>query len=71
LITIYGYIGDDLFAGPIQNLLNGNDDKGPAVDLVSKITSIEIVGSIASVKMESKNWTGHKFADFFNRLKVD
>jgi hypothetical protein len=28
--TIFGYIGDDLFAGPIQQLFDWNDDNGPA-----------------------------------------
>ena len=28
--TIYGYIGSDLFAGPIQNLYDWNDGNGPA-----------------------------------------
>ncbi|HEY0563353.1 MAG TPA: nuclear transport factor 2 family protein [Methylophilus sp.] len=69
--TIYGYIGDDLFAGPIQKLFDWNDENGPAADLVSKITNIDIVGSVASARVESENWTGHKFTDFFNLLKVD
>ena len=69
--TIFGYIGSDLFAGPIQKLFDWNDENGPATDIVSKIAQIDIEGSIATVGLESDNWTGHKFTDFFTLLKVD
>jgi len=69
--TIFGYIGDDLFAGPIQGLFDWNDENGPATDLESKITSIDIIGTVASVRLELDNWTGHKFTDLFTMLKVD
>lgn len=69
--TIFGYVGADLFAGPIQGLYDWNDANGAATDIVSRIVKIEIVGTVASVRLESDNWTGHRFTDFFNLLKVD
>jgi len=69
--TIYGYVGSDLFAGPIQNLYDWNDQNGPASGIVSRITHIDIVGTAASVRLESDNWTGHRFTDFFNLLKIE
>ena len=36
--TIFGYIGDDLFAGPIQKLFDWNDKNGPATELETKIS---------------------------------
>lgn len=69
--TIYGYVGPDLFAGPIQGLYDWNDENGPAKDMKSKITHIDVVGTAASVRLESDNWTGHRFTDFFNLLKID
>ena len=69
--TIFGYIGDDLFAGPIQKLFDWNDKNGPATEIETKIANIDIVGKIATVRLESDNWTGHKFTDFFTLLKVD
>lgn len=69
--TIYGYVGPDLFAGPIQGLYDWNDENGPAKDIESRIVSIDIVETVASVRLESDNWTGHRFTDFFNLLKVD
>ena len=69
--TIFGYIGADLFAGPIQKLFDWNDENGPASDIVTKIAHMDIEGSIATVRLESDNWTGHKFTDFFTLLKVD
>ena len=69
--TIFGYIGDDLFAGPIKKLFDWNDKNGPATEIQTKISSIDIAGSIATVRLESDNWTGHKFTDFFTLLKVE
>jgi hypothetical protein len=69
--TIYGYVGPDLFAGPMQNLYDWNDENGPAPDIVSRITHFDVVGTAASVRLESDNWTGHRFTDFFNLLKID
>ncbi|CAG0952194.1 hypothetical protein MTYP_00254 [Methylophilaceae bacterium] len=69
--TIYGYVGPDLFAGPIQGLFDWNDQNGPASGIVSRIVSIDVAGTVASVRLESDNWTGHRFTDFFNLLKVD
>jgi hypothetical protein len=69
--TIFGYVGEDLFSGPIENLYKWNDANGPAKDIKSKIVNIEIVGTAASVRVESDNWTGHRFTDFFNVLKIN
>jgi len=32
---------------------------------------MDIMETIATVRLESDNWTGHKFTDFFTLLKVD
>jgi len=69
--TWFGYVGPDLVAGPVQTLFDWNDSNGAAKDLVYNISKIEIVGSIASVRIELDNWTGNRFTDLFNLLKVD
>ncbi|MGI8835708.1 MAG: nuclear transport factor 2 family protein [Pyrinomonadaceae bacterium] len=69
--TIFGYIGPDLFAGPIQGLFDWNDKNGPATGLQGRITSIDLVETVATVRLELDNWTGHRFTDFFTLLKVD
>ena len=69
--TIFGYVGPDLFAGPIQKLFDWNDQNGPATNLQSQITNIDIAGTIATVRLELDNWTGHRFTDMFTLLKVD
>ena len=69
--TVYGYIGKDLFAGPIQNLFDWNDGNGPATELKANIASIDVIGTVATVRLELDNWTGHKFTDLFNLLNVD
>jgi len=69
--TIFGYIGPDLFAGPIQGLFDWNDQNGPAAELQGRITSIDIIETVATVRLELENWSGHRFTDLFTLLKVD
>lgn len=69
--TIFGYIGPDLFAGPIQGLFDWNDQNGPATELQGRITSIDLIETVAAVRLELDNWTGHRFTDLFTLLKVD
>ena len=69
--TVFGYVGPDLFAGPIENLFAWNDDNGPATELVDRIASIDVVGIVATVRLELENWTGIRFTDLFTLLKVD
>ncbi len=69
--TVFGYVGPDLFAGPIENLFAWNDDNGPATELVDRIASIDVVGTVATVRLELENWTGIRFTDLFTLLKVD
>ncbi|HEY7783796.1 MAG TPA: nuclear transport factor 2 family protein [Pyrinomonadaceae bacterium] len=69
--TIFGYVGPDLFAGPIQGLYDWNDQNGAATELDSRIVSIEIINTIATVRLELENWTGHRFTDLFTLLKID
>jgi len=69
--TIFGYVGDSLFAGPIQQLFDWNDENGPAKGLEARIASIDITGTVATVRLELDNWTGHRFTDLFTLLKVD
>jgi hypothetical protein len=69
--TIFGYVGTDLLAGPIQKLFDFNDQNGPATGLQAQTANIDIIGTIATVRLESDNWTGHRFTDLFTLLKVD
>ena len=69
--TIFGYAGPDLLAGPIQQLFDWNDENGPATGLKARIASIDLIGTVATVRLELDNWTGHRFTDLFTMLKVD
>jgi hypothetical protein len=69
--TIFGYVGADLFAGPIQQLFSWNDENGPATGLKASIASIDLIGTVATVRLELDNWTGHRFTDLFTLLKID
>ena len=67
----FGYIGGNLFAGPIQQMFDWNDGNGPATGLQARITDIDIIGTVAMVRLELDNWTGHRFTDIYPLLKVD
>ena len=69
--TIYGYVGTDLLAGHIEQLFDWNDNNGPATELRSQIASIDIAETVATVRLELKNWTGLRFTDLFTLLRID
>src|SRR5262245_9867268 len=69
--TIFGYAGPEIFGGPIQKLFDWNDKNGPATGLEARLASVDIAGTIATVRLELDNWTGHKFTDMFTLLKID
>ncbi len=69
--TIFGYVGTDLFAGPIEKLFAWNDENGAATGLQARIAGIDLVETVATVRLELDNWTGSRFTDLFTLLKVD
>ena len=69
--TIFGYVPDGLFAGPIQQLFDWNEANGPATELEPRIASVDVVDTIASVRLELYDWIGDRFTDLFTLLKLD
>jgi len=68
--TIFGYENGELFSGPIQRLFDWLDQNGPASALQAKLTQIDVVETIATVRLELENWTGTNYTDLFTLLKV-
>lgn len=71
LATICGYVGPDLFAGPIGMFYEWHDDNGPAADIRAGELHIDIEGTAATGRIEIDDWTGHRFTDFFTLVKID
>ncbi len=69
--TIFGYAGADLFAGPIQRLFDWVDENDPATGLQARIASIDLINTVATVRLELDNWNGSRYTDLFTLLKVD
>ena len=69
--TIFGYVGDDLFAGPIELLFSWNDESGPSADLLYEIEDVDLEGTVATARLGITHWHGHRFTDFFTLLKLD
>ena len=69
--TIFGYAGADLFGGPIQQLFDWSDENGPAAALQARVASIDLVGTVAIVRLELTNLNSARYTDMFTLLKVD
>ncbi len=69
--TIHGYIGGDLFAGPIQLLFDWVAESPPAPNLVATIANIDIADTVATARVEIIDWLGHRFTDQSTLLKED
>ncbi len=69
--TIFGYAGADLFGGPIQQLFDWSDQNGPAAELQARVASIDLVGTVAIVRLELTNLNSARYTDMFTLLKVD
>jgi hypothetical protein len=70
LATICGYVGPDLFAGPIGMFYDWHDDNGAAADIKAGELHVDIEGTAATARIEIDNWTGHRFTDFFTLVRV-
>ena len=68
--TIFGYVKAGLFAGPIQQFFDWHEGNGPARGLESRIVSIDLVETVATVRIALDDWTGDRFTDLFTLLKV-
>jgi hypothetical protein len=67
---IFGFLQGEPFFGPIQILFDWDEKNGPARDIKTQITSIDVAGTVASVRLEIDNWTGIRFTDFFTLCKI-
>lgn len=70
LATICGYVGPDLFAGPIDMFYEWHAENGAAADITAGEPQVDIEGTAATARIEINNWTGHRFTDFFTLVKV-
>ena len=68
--TIFGYVGSDLFAGPIQQLFEWTDANGPSPELNVQIVHVSRTDTAATARLELDNWVGNRFTDLFTLLKV-
>ena len=52
-------------------IFDWNDANGPATQLEAQVESLEVADTVATARVELRNWTGHRFTDLFTLLKVD
>ena len=68
--TIFGHAGASMMAGPIQQLFDGIDQNPGATELQARIASIDVINTIATVRLELDNWSGKRYTDMFTLLKA-
>lgn len=76
--TFYGYSEGTLLAGPIQILFDWIDANGPASATRVRFANVDIVESIAVVRVEMENMGGKlagepgaKVSDLFQLIRID
>ena len=76
--TFYGYFDGRLLAGPIQMLFDWVDGNGPSAAMQVRFASIDVLNTIAVVRLEMENVTGKlagehgsTLSDLFQLIKVD
>jgi Putative lumazine-binding len=70
--TIFGYADGELFAGlSNSSLAKWTTMPQPHGGLHARIVGIDIVDTIAGVRLELDDWNGHRYTDLFTLLKVD
>ena len=76
--TFYGYFDGKLLAGPIQMLFDWVDGNGPSAAMQVRFASIDVLNTIAVVRLEMEHLTGKlagehgsTLSDLFQFIKVD
>lgn len=73
--SFFGYAGEQLAVGT-QFLFDWIDKNGPAPDIEPRILSVDILDSIAVVRLEVEGWSGNlagsgvRMSDLFTLLKT-
>jgi hypothetical protein len=75
--SMVGYASGQFLFGPVRILYDLIDVNGPAPDIEPVVASIEILDTIAVVRLEVYSWsgkivdTGVHMSDLFNLIKTD
>ena len=69
--TIFGLNGSEVFGPEIGKLFDLVDQFEPSPEATAVIARVDIVGTAASVRLDSEKVAGQRFTDFFNLLKID
>jgi hypothetical protein len=73
--SFFGYAGEQLATG-IQFLFDWIDKNGPAAEIIPRFVSVDILDSIAVVRLEVGGWSGKlagsgvRMSDLFTLLKT-
>jgi len=66
---MHGFVGADFLGGPIQVLFDWTSENPGGEGLQARIASVEIIETIATVRVEMENNTGFNFTDLLTLVK--
>jgi hypothetical protein len=75
--TFFGHYPGGVMTGSIQQLFDWIDKNGPAPDIQSRFATVEILGKIASVRLELEGMSGAlagagvSMSDLFSLMQTD
>jgi len=69
--TIFGLSGEGVFGPDIQKLYDLVDTLPQSPNARTAVARVDIVGTVASARVDSDDVAGDRFTDFFNLLKID
>lgn len=69
--VMYGYLNGELSAGSIGNLYAAIGQLGAAAEARAEVDVMEVVGTVATVRVVLENWHGFSFTDFHSLVKID
>lgn len=66
---MHGFVGPDFLGGPIQVLFDWASENPGGESLQARIASVEIIETIATVRVEMENFAGYNFTDLLTLVK--
>ena len=68
---MYGYLNGELCAGSIDALYGAISQLGADEKTKAEVDVIEVVGTVATVRVVLEDWHGLSFTDFHSLVKID
>ena len=69
--NIFGYLRGDLLGPAMQTFYDLRDKVGPAPDLETRFTRVDVTGTAANVRLDTSRGGKPLYTDYLNMVKLD